>query len=139
MKQHSQILNILTCNNIEITNITPQLEEVISKNGIDSGFLLISSRHTKSALFVIEYEERLLRDINTFFTQLVLLNRKYLHYDILLRDCPPDEPENAHSLIIALLLSSSETSPVVDGKPAIDQWQLVQFAELDGPRDRMIQ
>ena len=61
-----------------------------------------------------------------------------MHNDIELRDCPEDEPENAHSHLAAMLLGSSESIPVVDGELQLGNWQSVLFIELDGPRERSI-
>jgi thiamine phosphate synthase YjbQ (UPF0047 family) len=55
-----------------------------------------------------------------------------------IRDCPPDEPENAHSHIMATLISSNEAIPAINGALAISQWQSLKFAELDGPRARTL-
>ena len=139
MKVQSHQLTLKTSNSVEIVNITPQLTAIIDGSGVENGIINVSSRHTTTALFVNEYETRLLDDIKLFFEKLVPAQQKYLHNDIHLRDCPPDEPENAHSHIIAMLLSSNESLPVIDGKLAIGQWQSVLFAELDGPRDRTLQ
>ena len=139
MKIHSQILHLKTKESFEIINITPQLSAMIRECGIDNGFIIVSSRHTTTSLVVNEFEDRLVQDIKGFFEQLVPEGNKYLHNDIHLRDCPPDEPENAHSHIIAMLLSHSETLPVIGGKIAIGQWQSVMLVELDGPRDRTVQ
>ncbi|WP_455375965.1 secondary thiamine-phosphate synthase enzyme YjbQ [Kaarinaea lacus] len=139
MHIHSETLCLDTGENIEISNLTPRIESVIASSGISHGFAIISSRHTTTALFVNEFEERLLEDIKTFFRTLVPANKNYLHNDIHLRDCPPDEPENAHSHIMAMLLSNCEIVPLVDRKLAIGQWQSIMFAELDGPRKRTVQ
>ena len=40
----------------------------------------------------------------------------YRYNDIHLRDCPPDEPENAHSHLVALLPGSPEVIPVYSGE-----------------------
>jgi thiamine phosphate synthase YjbQ (UPF0047 family) len=48
------------------------------------------------------------------------------------------EPINAHSHLISMLLGSSESIPVVDGAMVIGQWQSVLLVDLDGPRDRSI-
>jgi thiamine phosphate synthase YjbQ (UPF0047 family) len=48
------------------------------------------------------------------------------------------EPINAHSHLLSMLLGSSESIPVVDGKMVIGQWQSVLLVDLDGPRDRTI-
>jgi hypothetical protein len=37
-----------------------------------------------------------------------------------------------------LLLSTSETIPVIDGRLALGTWQRVFMVELDGPRERQV-
>ena len=59
-------------------------------------------------------------------------------YDIALRDCPPDEPENAHSHLAAMLLGSSEVIALADGVLQLGQYQSVMLYELDGPRKRIV-
>ena len=48
------------------------------------------------------------------------------------------EPINAHSHLLSMLLGSSESIPVVDGKMVIGQWQSVLLVDLDGPRERTV-
>ena len=48
------------------------------------------------------------------------------------------EPINAHSHLISMLLGSSEGIPVVEGKMVIGQWQSCLLVDLDGPRDRTV-
>ncbi|CAB9512347.1 Uncharacterised protein family UPF0047 [Seminavis robusta] len=48
------------------------------------------------------------------------------------------EPINAHSHLISMLLGSSEGIPVMDGRMVIGQWQSVLLVDLDGPRDRTV-
>ena len=139
MRIHSETLSLDTSEQIEIVNLTPQIKSIAASSGISNGFAVITSKHTTTALFVNEFEERLLEDIKTFFRNLVPENKNYLHNDIQLRDCPPDEPENAHSHIMAMLLSNSEIIPLIDSELAIGQWQSIMFAELDGPRKRSVQ
>lgn len=138
MKFFSRILTIKTNDDMEVIDVTPLIRESIKETGVSDGMVVITSRHTTTALFINEYEQRLVHDVKEFFKHLVPADNKYLHNDIHLRDCPPDEPENAHSHIMAMLLGSSETIPVIDGALAIGQWQSVLFAELDGPRSRTL-
>mgnify|MGYP003673471600 CR=1 FL=1 len=63
---------------------------------------------------------------------------RYLHNDIALRDCPPDEPENAHSHLAAKLLGSSEVFTLANGELVLGQYQSVMLYELDGPRMRRV-
>jgi len=48
------------------------------------------------------------------------------------------EPINAHSHLLSMLLGSSESIPVVEGCMVIGQWQSVLLVDLDGPRDRTV-
>ena len=48
------------------------------------------------------------------------------------------EPINAHAHLLSMLLGSSESIPVVEGKMVIGQWQSVLLVDLDGPRDRTV-
>ena len=138
MNIYSSILNIQSKENLELIDVTPLIRATILDTGITDGLVVVTSRHTTTALFVNEHEERLCDDVKEFFQRLVPMDNKYLHNDIHLRDCPPSEPENAHSHIMAMLLSSSEVIPVIDGALSIGQWQSVLFAELDGPRSRTL-
>jgi len=55
-----------------------------------------------------------------------------------LRAWRDQEPINAHSHLISMLLGSSESIPVVDRQMVIGQWQSVLLVDLDGPRDRTV-
>lgn len=138
MRIQHEIIRLATREGICLFDITPQIRAYLADSGIQSGFVIVTSRHTTTALSVNENEERLLTDLKNFFQRLVPPDARYLHNDIHLRDCPPDEPENAHSHLIAMLLGSSETIPVVDGELALGTWQSVMLAELDGPRERTV-
>ena len=48
------------------------------------------------------------------------------------------EPINAHSHLLAMLLGSTECIPVSDGRVVLGQWQSVMLVDLDGPRDRTV-
>ena len=48
------------------------------------------------------------------------------------------EPINAHSHLLSMLLGNSESVPVTDGNLTIGTWQSVMLLELDGPRTRTV-
>lgn len=100
--------------------------------------MLVFSRHTTTALAINEDEERLLEDVKVHLEKLVPSSGTYLHNDLHLRDVPPDEPINAHSHLMAMMLSTSEVIPIADGKLALGTWQSILFFELDGSRKRTV-
>lgn len=133
-----KLIEVETSQGINIHNITPQIQDVITSTSIKNGQALVFSRHTTTALAINENEIRLLQDVKVFLQKLAPESDRYLHNDLHLRDVPEDEPINAHSHLMAMMLSTSEVIPIVDGKLALGTWQSVLFFELDGPRKRTV-
>ena len=134
----NKLIEVETDSGINIYNITPEIEKLIASTGIHNGQVLVFSRHTTTALAINEDEERLLKDVKVFLRKLAPESERYLHNDLHLRDVPEDEPMNAHSHLMAMMLSTSEVVPIVDGKLALGTYQSVLFFELDGPRKRTV-
>ncbi len=134
----NQIIELETESGISIHNITPEIKATIARTSIKNGHVIVFSRHTTTAVAINEYEVRLLEDLKQHFDKLVPTTAKYLHNDLHLRDVPPNEPINAHSHLIAMMLNNSETIPLIDGELALGKWQSILFFELDGSRHREI-
>ncbi|MDJ0575630.1 MAG: secondary thiamine-phosphate synthase enzyme YjbQ [Xenococcaceae cyanobacterium MO_234.B1] len=134
----NQTITLETDPGINIYNITPQIKEIVTASSIKNGQVIVFVRHTTTALAINEYEVRLLEDIKTHLQKLAPPNAKYLHNDLHLRDVPPDEPENAHSHLMAMMLNNSETIPIVNGELGLGTYQSILFFELDGARRRNI-
>ncbi|MBK1985985.1 YjbQ family protein [Sphaerospermopsis aphanizomenoides BCCUSP55] len=133
-----KFIEITTEPGINIHNITPQIQDFVEETGIKNGQVLVFSRHTTTALAINENEVRLLADVKVFLQKIAPENDKYLHNDLHLRDVPEDEPINAHSHLMAMMLTTSEVIPIVDGKLGLGTWQSVLFFELDGARKRTV-
>jgi len=131
-------IHLKTKQNVQLLDITDQVQQLIADGHIINGIVSISSQHTTVAVTVNENEARLLDDIATFFEKLAPENSHYLHNDIHLRDCPPDEPENAHAHLIAMCMGNSESFSVVEGKLVLGTYQSIMAIELDGPRERKL-
>lgn len=138
MKIYFNEITLQTDQGIQIYNLTQSLNKEIVSSHLQNGVVNVISRHTTTALAINEDEPRLQSDLQTFFAEMVPSDRSYKHNDIHLRNCAPDEPKNAHSHILAMLLSSHESVPLVNGHLLLGQWQSVLLFELDGPRQRHI-
>ena len=138
MKIRTSYIELETGEKIALHNLMPGIEDIVAKSGIKNGFVAVTSQHTTTAVVINENEERLLEDVKTFLNRLIPPDDKYLHNDIALRGCPPDEPENAHSHLAAMLLGSSEVVALAEGEMLLGQYQAVMLYELDGPRSRKV-
>ena len=138
MKIISSFIELDTGEGIALHDLMPVIKDAIANSGIKNGFVTVTSQHTTTAIAINENEERLVEDVKRFLNRLIPPNDRYLHNDIALRDCPPDEPENAHSHLAAMLLGSSEVIALVEGQLQLGQYQSVMLYELDGPRKRKV-
>ena len=138
MKIISSYIELETGEGIALHDLMPGLRDTVLQSGINNGFVTVTSQHTTTAISINENEQRLLDDVKTFLIRLIPPTDRYLHNDIALRDCPEDEPENAHSHLAAMLLGSSEVIALADGVLVLGQYQSVMLYELDGPRQRKV-
>jgi len=138
MKKFSSYIEIETSQGISLHDIMPDIKAAIARSGIRHGFVTVTSQHTTTAIAINEYEARLLEDVKRFLTRLIPPDDRYLHNDIALRDCPENEPENAHSHLAAMLLGSSEVVALMGGELVLGRYQSVMLYELDGPRERRV-
>jgi len=138
LKVISSFIDLETGNGIALHDLMDGIKKAVFQSGINNGFVTVTSQHTTTAIVINENEERLVDDVKSFLTRLIPPADKYLHNDIALRDCPADEPENAHSHLAAMLLGSSEVISLVDGELILGQYQSVMLYELDGPRNRKV-
>ncbi|MFI0413832.1 MAG: secondary thiamine-phosphate synthase enzyme YjbQ [Candidatus Thiodiazotropha sp.] len=137
MLNHFNELNFSTSRSFEVCDITEQVENVVRASGVLEGTVAIVSLHTTCAISVNENEERLFEDIRNFFLSVASPEGSYKHNDLHLRiNIPPDEPENAHAHLIAMMLGNSETVPVHDGALVLGRYQSILLLEMDGPRER---
>lgn len=139
MPSHYHELSITTGQSFDILDITTHISSIVAESGIKEGIVMISSLHTTCALCVNENEKLLITDIRKFFLDLAVPDAEYEHNKLHLRpDIPPDEPENAHAHLIAMLLGNSEVLAVHNGKPVLGRYQSVLLLEMDGPRERKV-
>jgi isopentenyl-diphosphate delta-isomerase len=135
---HTDRLQFRTSANGQFLDITDDVTQVVRQSGIQSGVAHVFSNHTTVAIRINENEPLLLEDFSRMLNRLVP-NGGYDHDDFDRRPgVPPDEPVNGHAHCRHLLLSSSETIPVIDGRPALGTWQRIFLVELCSPRDRTV-
>lgn len=142
-------LEVPTLKGVCLFDLTLQIKALVLKAGISNGCVNVLSRHTTTAVTINEMEGRLVDDVRQYLVKLAPPDYPYLHNDIHLRSGPDgwpggdeawraQEPQNAHSHLLSMLLGNSESVPVVDGQLMIGTWQSILLVELDGPRQRTV-
>jgi secondary thiamine-phosphate synthase enzyme len=135
MKIFSRTFKVVTDGRVEFYNLTDKARELVKASGIKGGFIIISSLHTTTALFINEFQAALMADAKAFLERLANKENGYLHN---CEDCSDCDRKNADSHIRAMLLGHNLTLPIQEGDILLGPWQSILFAELDGPRERML-
>ena len=135
LKMFSRTLRVVTDSRVELYNVTDRVRDLVASSGIKAGFLIISTLHTTTALFMNEFQAALMADVKQFLERLASREHGYLHN---CEDCSDCERKNADAHIKALVLGHNVTLPISEGEIPLGQWQSILFAELDGPRERKL-
>lgn len=114
---------------VELVDITDNVKDEVRKTGIQNGLCVVSTRHTTSSIIINENESGLRTDIIDLLDKLIPPSAGYQHDRI---------DNNADAHLKAVMLGSSETIPIIEGRLELGTWQRVFFVELDGPRKRNV-
>ncbi|MBZ5561826.1 MAG: secondary thiamine-phosphate synthase enzyme YjbQ [Acidobacteriia bacterium] len=119
----------------EAINITPQVEDVVAKSGVQNGVVNVMTSHTSSGLLVTEGIPCLEEDILTHFSRLFPEEADYHHRRYL--DFDGRMGFNADAHLKSILGGISCMFPIENGKVVKGSRQTIYFMEYDGPLERM--
>ena len=125
-------VNIETNRDVDIVDITSDVQEVVSKSKIKDGIVCVFVPGSTGALTSIEYEPGLMKDFPRALEKIAPRGIHYDHHETW-------HDDNGHSHVRASLMGPSTTFPIKNGKLLHGTWQQLVFVELDTrPRNRNI-
>jgi secondary thiamine-phosphate synthase enzyme len=127
----------------EFTDVTDDVRELVARSDVKTGIALVYSPHTTCAILINERETGFVQDFTQLMDSLVPVDGTYRHDDLEARtenleDDPHDVPNGHAHCRQALVGSTSQTIPIVDGELLLGRWQRVFFLEMDRARDRKV-
>lgn len=136
----TEVLKVQTTKAPEFIDITDEVEKFVEGREIESGALVIFSRHTTAAIRINENESLLKKDMAEFLKQIAPESDYYRHNDFSVRteNMTENEVPNGHAHCQSLGLGASETIPIIDGDLKLGKWQKVFLIELDHSREREV-
>jgi secondary thiamine-phosphate synthase enzyme len=130
MKAHTEYLTLNTSERYEMVHLTPQVEAIVNRSGIDDGLCFVSPMHITAAIYVNDNEGGLIEDIATWLEKLAPSWPGYKHHHT--------GEDNADAHLKALLLHHETTLPVTNGQLDLGTWQRIFYAEFDGQRPKRV-
>ena len=130
MIAHTEYLTIRTPTRYEIRDITAEVERVRFAAGLVDGFVLVSTMHITSSIFVNDHESGLWSDIMTWLEKLAPSGLDYRHHDT--------GEDNADAHLKRMLLGHQVLVPVTNSALDLGPWERVHYGEFDGMRNKRI-
>ncbi len=130
MKFRTEYLTFNTKKHREYIHITPQVEAVVAKSGVQEGMVLVSAMHITAAVFVNDHEDGLLADIDEWLEKLAPFRQDYRHHRT--------GETNGDAHLKNLLLHHEVILPITAGKLDLGPWQAVFYGEFDGQRRKRL-
>ena len=127
----------------QFIDITEDVLAAVAKSEVRNGTVVVYSPHTTCAVVINEPESGFMDDFCDLLDELAPPDRYYRHDDLSIRtegiEEDTAEHPNGHSHLRAALLSStSQAIPVVEGRAMLGRWQKIFFCELDRARARKV-
>jgi len=130
MKVLTEYLTFHTKTHRAYVHITPQVEALVKKSGVQEGMALISAMHITAGVYVNDHESGLIEDIDQWLEKLAPFNPNYKHHQT--------GEDNGDSHLKALLVHHQVIVPITAGKLDFGRWQSIFYAEFDGQRDKRV-
>lgn len=116
MQQKTSQISVCTQGR-KLYDITPQVIAWAESSGLRTGLLTLYIQHTSASLLINEnYDHDVLVDMEAFFNRLVPDGDPLFIHTV---EGPDDMPAHVRSALTQTHLSI----PLLDGKPALGQWQ----------------
>ncbi len=132
MGVYSDEINIKTDGEVDIVDITGEIQNIVYKSKLNDVIACIFVPGSTGAITTIEYEPGLMKDLPRALETIAPKGIYYNHHETW-------HDDNGHSHVRASLMGPSITVPFQNKKLVHGTWQQIVFVELDtSPRNREI-
>ena len=122
------ILSVKTREKTELIDITPDVNALVQKSGVEQGLCMLYVPHTTAAVTINESADPSVKsDILMILNQMVPWQANYRHLE-----------GNSPAHVKSTLVGPSELIAIEDRRLMLGTWQGIFFCEFDGPRTRRL-
>jgi secondary thiamine-phosphate synthase enzyme len=132
MKSLTEHLWFETKERVEFINITPKVEELVRKSGVQEGMVLVNAMHITASVFVNDDERGLHNDFKRFLDGLCPYEptSQWRHNDT--------GEDNADAHLKRQLFGREVVVAVTAGKLDFGPWEQIFYGEFDGKRRKRV-
>jgi len=130
LKAHTKYLWFDTKQKREYIRITDDVQQFLEESGLKEGFILVSAMHITAGVYVNDWENGLIRDIDQWLEKLAPVNPDYHHHNT--------GEDNGDAHLKRILINHQVMVPITDGKLDLGPWEQIFYAEFDGQRKKRV-
>lgn len=120
--------DIKTDQRTQMIDISPKIKNIVAKDGVKNGIIVIHIPHTTAAVTINENADPDVQtDMTRFMDELIPNKNWFKHTE-----------GNSDSHIKSSLFGCEQTIIIENGKMLLGTWQGIYFCEFDGPRTRKV-
>ncbi len=126
---HTDYLWFETEHREQFVRITDEVERIVATSGVREGMVLVSAMHITAAVYVNDWEDGLIADIQEWLDGLAP-KKDYRHHRT--------GEDNGEAHLKNLVLHHQVVIPITAGRLDLGPWQQVFYAEFDGRRRKRV-
>ena len=130
MSVYTAEINIKTDGEVDIVDITKDIQTQVNKSNIKNGIVCVFVPGSTGTITTIEYEPGLMKDLPKALQRIAPKGEYYNHHETW-------HDDNGHSHVRASIMGPGISIPIINGRIIHGTWQQIVFVELDtSPRSR---
>ncbi len=133
MKSVTEYLTFHLPERMAFRNITPQLEQIVEKSGVQEGLLLCNAMHITASVFINDDEPGLHEDYKKWLEGLAPFDaspQRYKHNRT--------GEDNADAHMTRQVMGREVVIAITKGKLDFGPWEQVFYGEFDGRRSKRV-
>jgi secondary thiamine-phosphate synthase enzyme len=131
MKTYTEYLTFNTKERYDFINITPKVEEAVTKSGVKEGMCLVNAMHITSSVFINDDESGLHADFSKWLEELAPYDKgKYKH------NLTGEDNADAH--LKRTIMGREVVVAITKGKLDFGPWEQIFYGEFDGQRQKRV-
>lgn len=131
MKSYREELWFETKTRREYINITPKVEQIVRKSGVQEGLVLVNAMHITASCYINDDERGLIADFDEFLENIAPYDEgKYRHHRT--------GEDNGDAHLKRQLFGREVVVAITGGQLDFGPWEQIFYAEFDGCRRKRV-
>ena len=133
MKSYTEYLTFNIPARMDFLNITPKIEEIVGKSGVQEGLVLVNAMHITASVFINDDESGLHEDYKKWLEGLAPFDPSPTRY----RHNRTGE-DNADAHMKRQIMGREVVVAITQGKLDFGPWEQIFYGEFDGRRQKRV-